>query len=222
MFIVTDFTVIWYDTCTLIATRNSHVLSTRWNIEFSRVFLILWLATLCFRLLTLFQNFAKFRYGKLRSSSSQYINRQGKRTSDQARISSSSRYSFSFWLELDRLKSSPSVNAASRNDGCDNSTDCLSDNGWVVFWLFVDEILNVEVGRKSPFVCWKTRDNGQLCGSKADRCSLTCMLVHRRSRKTGRYHRSCKSLRLSGTAAPASARPPSLQQNPREKTRLFI
>lgn len=47
--------------------------------------------------------------------------------------------------------------------------------------------------------------------------ALTCMLVHRRSRKTGRYHRSCKSLQLSGTAAPASARPPSLQQNRRKK-----
>lgn len=50
--------------------------------------------------------------------------------------------------------------------------------------------------------------------------ALTCMLVHRRSRKTGRYHRSCKSLQLSGTAAPASARPPSLQQNRRKK--IFI
>lgn len=55
---------------------------------------------------------------------------------------------------------------------------------------------------------------------KIDGCWLTCMLVHRRSRKTGRYHRSCKSLRLSGTAAPASARPPSLQQNRRKKNNI--
>ena len=105
-------------------------------------------------------------------------------------------------------------------DRSDNSTGCSITGGLLVIrWRDIQRRGKREEGRRSrlPVCLLKTRDNGQLCGSKTDRCSLTCMLVHRRSRKTGRYHRSCKSLRLSGTAAPASATPPSLQQNPRKK-----